>query len=468
MADYQFEPASFRDRHSRVFYRGTEVLRLLDGDALKDWEALSSSRFFPQCQSQGKIVYTERIDTSRNAHLAPDGKWNAVLRHETIPFISYPYEWSFGMLKDAALLVLDLLGAAIDEEMILKDASAYNIQWKGARPTFIDIPSFQRLEPGTPWPGYRQFCQLFLFPLLLQAYKDIPFQPWLRGCIDGIEPAHCYRLISLRDLIRPGVLPHVYLQAKMEARHAHTQRNVRADLRSAGFHKDLIRINAERLVKTVKGLKWKRSKSQWLDYSGQNNYTDIDLQAKADFVQAIVRSRSWNLVWDLGCNTGVFSRIASENARYVVAMDSDELSVEHLYQSLKRDGITTILPLVSNITDASPNLGWRGLERMALAERGKPDLTLCLALIHHIVIGANIPLSDFIDWLASLGSAVVIEFVTKEDPMVKILLRNKADNYKDYEFSAFELSMANSFKIIQRKRLASGTRILYFAEPIRT
>jgi ribosomal protein L11 methylase PrmA len=181
------------------------------------------------------------------------------------------------------------------------------------------------------------------------------------------------------------------------------------------------------------------------------------------FVREMVLSRPWNLVWDLGCNIGVFSRIAAENARYVVAMDADQLSIERFYQALKAEGNTPILPLVSNLADASPNLGWRGLERKSLTERGKPDLTLCLALIHHVVISANIPLKEFIDWLASLGTSLVIEFVTKEDPMVKTLLRNKQDNYADYEIKYFEQCLDRVFEVAQRKMLASGTRILYFA-----
>ncbi len=459
-----FEPGSFRDRNGRVFYSTDTVFRGLSEQALKEWQVLSSTAFFQQFMAEGKLVNTERVDSVGPLDSTLVGEWAAVLKHQTIPFISYPYEWSFGMLKDAALLQLELLLAALDENLILKDSSAFNFQWQGVQPVFIDIPSFERLVSGEPWVGYRQFCQMFLYPLFLQAYKDVPFQPWLRGSLDGIEPEHCCNLMSTRDLLRPGVFTHVYLQTKMQSNYAQTRKNIKGDLRAAGFHKDLIRANVGRLGRIIRSLAWKQARSVWSDYASNNSYTEADQGMKVDFVRNAVLARPWNLVWDLGCNTGTFSRIAAENARYVVAMDADQVTVEHLYQALKAEDNKAILPLLIDIANASPNLGWRGLERKALTERGKPDLTICLALIHHIVISDNIPLKEFVGWLASLGADLVIEFVTKEDPMVKTLLRNKADNYTDYEIGYFEQCLSEAFDIARRERLVSNTRILYYAK----
>lgn len=462
MADFSFEAGSFRDRTNRVFYSAGAVFRSLNQRALAEWEVLSSTAFFRRFSANGKLVPTERVDAA--AMPASERQWVAVLKHKTIPFISYPYEWSFGMLQDAALLHLELLLAAIDEQMILKDASPFNVQWEGTNPLFIDIPSFERLSPGEPWVGYRQFCQLFLYPLLLQTYKDIPFQPWLRGNLDGIEAAHCKNLMSVRDLFRPGVFLHVYLQAKAEAHYAQLERDIKQELRRAGFNPTLIKTNGQRLRKIIEKLVWRPSKSAWSNYVENNTYTDEDTDKKRDFVRQVVRSRTWNLVWDLGCNVGTFSRIAAENARYVVAMDADQLVVERFYQALKAEGQTTILPLVTDIVDPSPNLGWCGRERKALPKRGKPDLTLCLALIHHIVLGANIPLKEFIGWLAGLETTLVIEFVTREDPMVQALLRHKRDDYGDYERACFERYLADTFDVLACEVLASGTRILYHSQ----
>ena len=183
-----FEPGSFRDRTNRVFYRDGAVLRGLNPHAAQEWEALTSKPFFQQFMTAGKLVRTEQIELA-SSPLAKDEQWSVVLQHQPIPFISYPYEWSFSMLQDAALLTLELQDAALRTDMTLKDATPFNVQWSGSRPVFIDIPSFERLRPGEPWVGYRQFCQLFLYPLFLQAYKDVPFQPWLRGNLEGIEPS---------------------------------------------------------------------------------------------------------------------------------------------------------------------------------------------------------------------------------------------------------------------------------------
>jgi ribosomal protein L11 methylase PrmA len=463
MVEQRYEPGSFRDRTSRVFYRNGAVLRGLTKQAVKDWEALSSTAFFRRSMAEGKLVSTEQVDTNSLPDAAHRGEWVAVLKHQPVPFISYPYEWSFSMLKDAAILQLDLLLAALQEHMILKDASPFNVQWIGAKPVFIDIPSFETLLPGEPWVGYRQFCQLFLYPLFLQAYKNVPSQPWLRGSIDGIEPERCNNLMTVRDWLRPGVFTHVYLQAKAQSLHAQTTRDIKKDLRAAGFHQALIKTNVNRLRKIVQRLTWKHTPSVWSDYAEKNTYTDTDREQKMAFIRQVVQSRPWRLVWDLGCNTGIFSRIAAENAGYVVALDADQVVIERLYHALKSEGQTTILPLVGNVADPSPNLGWRGLERKALTERGKPDLTLCLALIHHVVISANIPLKEFIDWLASLGTDVVIEFVTKADPMVQTLLRNKRDNYTDYEVEYCESCLAEAFDVVRREELALSPRILYYA-----
>ena len=462
-----FEPGSFRDRTSRVFYQDGAVLRGLNTHAVQEWEVLKAKPFFQQFMAEGKIVRTEQVespDASPSPHSGRcDEPWSVILKHQTIPFISYPYEWPFSMLQDAARLTLELQAAALNADMTLKDATPFNVQWSGSQPVFIDIPSFERLRPGEPWVGYRQFCQLFLYPLFLQAYKDIPFQPWLRGNLEGIEPTQCAQLMSFRDMFRPGVLSHVVLQAKAQASYAQTERNLKKDLRQAGFHKALIQANVGRLQKQLAQLTWKQSRSTWSDYTEALPYTESEQHQKADFVQRITHSRRWHLVWDLGCNTGTFSCIAAENADYVLAMDIDALAVDRLYCALKKEQFPNVLPLISNVADPAPNLGWRGQERKALVERGRPDLTLCLALLHHVVISAHIPLREFITWLASLGTALVIEFVTRDDPMVQTLLRHKADHYTDYDLGYFERCLADAFEIDQQETLESGTRILYYA-----
>ncbi len=466
MTDLRLEPGSFRDRHGRVFYAEGGVYRGLSAKALADWETLSHTAFFQQAMERGDIIATRRLTADDVPSAARYGAaWAGYLQHDSVPFVSYPYEWSFGMLQDAARLHLRLLAEALDEDFMLKDASAYNVQWLGAAPVFIDIPSFERRTPGHPWAGYRQFCQLFLYPLMLQAYKDVSFRPWLRGQIDGVEPQAMAGLFSGRFRFKPGVLTHVTLQAKLQNRAGGTQRDVKTDLERAGFNKTMIQANVKRLRRLVERLTWRRPRSEWSHYTDLGHYTDADKQAKADFVRRAAATRRWGLVWDLGANTGAFSRIAADHADYVIAMDADELAVERMYQSHRERAVTNILPLVVNLADASPALGWRGLERKSLTQRGAPQLSLCLALIHHIVIGANIPLPEFVEWLAELKSALIIEFIGKDDPMVQALLRNKDDVYDDYHQSVFEEALSRVYTISERKTLGNGSRILYFAQP---
>jgi len=458
------DPGSFRDPRSRVFTSGGDVLRALDEDGLADWRAFAASRAASELLGSGKVVATELLDPSD----VPVELGNAagVLRHERIPFVSYPYEWAFGMLKDAALLQLELLRVSLDDAFVLKDSSPYNVQWRGARPVFIDVGSFLPLPAGEPWVGYRQFCMLYLYPLLLQALKDVPFQPWLRGSIDGITPEQCRNLLSARDRLHRGLFTHVFMHARLDRRYADTSRDVKTELQRAGFKKELIVANVRGLERMIGRLEWLPSASEWSDYGETNSYSDADAAQKLEFVRRAAAARRWQRVWDLGCNDGRFSRAAAEHAEYVVAIDGDAAVVERLYRELRSEQSEKILPLTMNIVDPSPALGWRGAERRTLAERGTPELTLCLALVHHVAITGNVPLAEYVDWLRSLDTTLVIEFPTPDDPMVKRLLAAKRERtHADYERAEFEGVLRRRFDVEESLELSSGTRVLYRARP---
>ena len=458
----EFEPGSFRDPDTKVFRHDGSIFRCLTARALEDWTRLASTDFFGRLSADGTLIPTERVtDQIGLPDLAP--KWAAVLKHQAVPFISYPYEWPFGMLKDAALLQLDLTLAALDEDMTLKDATPFNIQWLGSSPTFIDLGSFTAYEPGEPWAGYRQFCEQFLYPLFLQSYKNVPFHPWLRGCLEGITADACRSLLSARDYLRPGVLAHVYLQSKVQARYEASDRDVRKDLRAAGFSAALIKNNIVRLRRTVERLQWNPVRSTWSEYGRQHSYEDADLQRKSDFVRQVVAPRRWSLVWDLGCNRGVYSRLAAEHADYVLSLDADHVVIDRLFHALKAEGRSTILPLVADVADPSPGLGWRGRERQPLGDRGSPELILCLALMHHVVIGRNIPLAELIGWLAGFKADLVIEFVHRGDPMVDRLLLNRVGQDIEYSAAALEAALTRHFGQVRQEVLESGTRTLYYA-----
>lgn len=452
--------SSFRDRDGRVYdYRG-RVLRGLSSRALENYRQLQAQDFYQQLAKAGKVIASRELPDDDNP--LPDdikSQWAGFLEHDPVPVISYPYEWTFGMLKDAAALQLHLVERAISHDFILKDATPYNIQFVERKPVFIDIPSFEPLPQGESWAGYRQFCEMFLFPLLLQTYKQCNFQPFMRASINGIDVRTAASLFGFRDRFRKGVLSHVWLQSILDRRYSGSSENVRSNLKTAGFNRELILVNVRKMQKLIRKLHWEASGSEWGDYAGLHNYSDDDHRRKEAFVRDAITAEHPETVWDIGCNTGQFSRIAAAHAREVVAMDIDHVAVERLYRD--QEAPKNILPLLQNLADPSPNWGWRNRERSDLKSRSQPDLVLCLALIHHLVISANIPLPEFIEWLAELTDKLVIEYVSRKDDKVKTLLRNKEDKYQDYSRKALESALVRYFEIRRKEELNQGNRTLY-------
>lgn len=418
--------------------------------------------FLQNAMANGSVVMTTAAPLM-DSIVRSEG-FSAALMHERVPLISWPYEWSFLMLRSAAILTLDLMEQSLANDAILKDATPFNVQFRGTFPVLIDTGSIVLLEPGQPWEGYRQFCRMFLFPLMLQSWKSIDFQPWLRGCLEGITPADFARLLSWRDLFRRGAMTHVWLHARLEARPA-SKSHVALSLQDSGFSKAMIQNNVKGLRRIVEGLSWKALASTWSDYDQSSEPVQRDAGAKEQFISDVCAGRHWNTVWDLGCNQGRYSRIAAEHAELVVAIDSDHLSVDRLFRTLQQENHRKIVTLVSNLADPAPSLGWRGAERSSLEHRTKPELVFCLALVHHLVIGSNLLLSEVIAWLASLNALVVMEFVDRADAQVKQLLCNRRDVFTDYSEDAFRSLTKAQFRIEREQVLESGTRTLFLLRP---
>lgn len=463
------EPGSFRDRDSRVVTAGDAIYRALSPEGAEDWEAFSASPLLEELTASGKVIGTREVDPSvlnESQELLPTGV-SKVLEHDRVPFVSYPYEWTFSMLQDAAKLQLELGAAAIDAGLTLKDATPYNVQFLGSQPTFIDIGSFEKQTEGEPWIAYRQFCMLYLYPLLFQAHKDLPFHPWLRGSIDGIQPIDAIKIFSLRDRLRRGVFLHASLHARLDRRANKSGPGSAEENKTTRQVKpNQLKAQLESMNRLVSKLKWKAGETSWSGYRQSNTYSDDDDRRKQAFVAEVAAAQKPTLTWDMGCNDGAYSRIAAENSERVVAFDFDHATVEALYRSLKQEGNSKILPLVSNLADPSPALGWRGLERKTLADRGAPDLMLALALIHHVSISANIPIADFLQWARDLDTTLLVEFPKRTDPMVRALLANKHEGANpDYEEGNFERQLEQRFTVERREELPSGDRILYLASP---
>jgi len=461
------EPGSFRDPCNQILYRDGQVFRTLDDESAAHWHQLRQTRFFQALVERGAVVATETEDRPAVRAEALTGRWSELLRHERIPFISYPYEWTFGMLKDAALLHLGVLEDALENGWTLKDGSAYNVQWRGQQPVFIDVSSFEPYRPGDSWIGYRQFCMMFLIPLLLKTHRGIDTASLLRGDLEGIDPEDALKFISIRDMFRRGVLSHIYLHARLQAR----ARQNKAAAASAPS-KWTIRQTREMTLRMVQSLKRLVEKlerrdirTSWSSYEDTHSYDEASFSEKRDFVERHVRGRRWPIVYDLGCNTGTFARLCSEHADCIVAIDQDELAVDKLYRRIRTPAPGNITPLVMQLSNASPEQGWRGRERKSFEHRARPDLILCLALIHHMVISANIPLRDFLEWIREFDARVILEFVGPDDEMTLQLLRNRRTIHPDYTQEHFEAVAESMFDILDSAPLKNGRRRIYLLQP---
>lgn len=442
------DPGSFRDPSSRVLLEDDRVVRLLDGRGLEAWRALSATEFFSRSVREGRLV--QSIDTK-----PPTPEAAGALEHPRLPLITFPYEWTFSMLKDAALLHLDLMEEALEAGLTMKDATPFNIQFLDGSPIFIDVGSFQPYLQGEPWIGYRQFTRQFLFPLMLRAWLGIPFQPWLRGNMDGPTPGQMRQVLPLRHRLRPGAVAHVTLQARMEARMS--GQAVRGDLRGAGFSKELIVANLRRLRKLIESLHWQPSRDGWSGYGAQP-HVERDREAKSEFLSSMIETHRPSRVLDLGANDGHYSSLAADSGALAMATDSDEPVLDGLYL---RSGGRTISTILCDVADPSPGQGWVGAERPGLWKRTHPDLVVAYGLVHHLVYTASIPPEKVADWLRSFDCPVALELVTPEDEMVALLTTNKEPEELHPGRSEVEwrATLGQRFDIRSSTRL-SATRVL--------
>lgn len=467
---------SFRDPVNRVYELLPErsnniygrILRGLSKEALENYERLAGEFFFQKFLEERKIVATCYLPTDDlDAKYVQEKGWAGVLEHEIVPFVSYPYEWTFSMLKDAALLHLHLIEKSLESGWILKDATPYNIQWIGSRPVFIDIPSFEPWEGGEPWVGYRQFCSMFLTPLMMRAHLGIDHLPLLRSYINGIPPTEAVKFFMGRRKLCKGVLSHIVLPAKVESSIAKSERDdAPVKQRTARRQTKAMVIGlVQSLIRLVGKLSMDVEHTDWSRYDKSHSYHEADFDAKQAFVKKHASSKKRDQIWDIGSNTGTFSKICSAYCNQVISIDGDHNAVEQLYLKEKQRKDSNILTLVMNLSNVSPSQGWAGAERSAFDQRRKPDLVLCLALIHHIRLSANIPNLLFLEWLRSLDAEVVLEFVNREDEMVTKLLTNKKEQYTDYNINQFIAEAEQFFTIEDRELLKGGKREIFFLSP---
>jgi len=457
---------SFRDPSGFLFERDGVLFRQVNTVYRPEYDHLSKSGgLFDELIREELLVPHEEVDVTPEE---PATSYK-ILRPKRIPFISYPFEWTFSQLKDAALLTLRLQRIALDHACSLKDASAYNVQFDGSRPVFIDTLSFESYSEGAPWVAYRQFCKHFLAPLSLCALRDIRLSGLLQTAIDGIPLDLASLLLPAGSWARLGLLTHIHLHAKSEKKHSDTTSHSSDKARRAKLTKFRLLALIDNLESCVRRLRWKPGSTEWGDYYTDTNYTDQAFEAKKQIVERFVSAIHPFTIWDIGANTGVFTRVAIDAAKrstpasppFAVALDVDPLAAERDYLQCCKEQRRDMLPLVVDLTTPSPSIGWDNRERYSLTERGPADMCLALALIHHLSISNNLPFPDVARYLRRLCRSLVIEFVPKSDSQVQRLLRTRRDVFGDYTREAFEASFSELFRIDRVENVEGSERTLY-------
>lgn len=444
---------SFRDPSGFVFWREQTLYRQINACYENSYKKLMESGLYQDLVNQGLLIRHKEVDVPP---CQDEGAFR-VIEPERIDFVSYPYEWCFSQLQDAALATLRIQRAALESGMWLKDASAYNIQFHNGKPVLIDTLSFEPYVEGRAWPAYRQFCQHFLAPLAVASYRDIRLLQLLRVHLDGIPLDLASGLMPRRTWFRFGQLVHLHL-------HARSQRYF--EDRSVPVRKGSVsRVGILGLVSslesTVKRLRWRTRSSVWERYYNETNYTPLALEGKKKAVECMVDRVKPSTIWDLGANVGMFSRICAQRDISTVSFDSDAMTVELNYRQCRRDGETRVLPLLVDLSNPSAAIGWRNHERMSLSDRGPVEMVLALALIHHLVIGNNVPLESAAGFFSSLCQSLVVEFVPKNDSQVKRMLASREDIFFDYTEQGFENAFSRYFEIVDAVPIPESDRTLY-------
>jgi len=447
------EGGSFRDPCGFVFWRDGVVYRQVALIYQQHYDHLMSSGLYKALVEAGLLItHTEVGSESVSAEST-----YKCLKPEPVPFISYPYEWSFSQYRDAALTTLRIQKMALDHGMVLKDCSAYNVQFVNGKPVFIDTLSFEKYVEGEPWVAYRQYCQHFLAPLALMSLKDIRLSQLMRVHLDGIPLDLVSELLPFRTRFKFSILSHIHLHARSQQ--YFSDKRVRKN-RHRVSRLALLGI-VDSLESAVKGLAWQPKGTEWAEYYSDTNYSEEAFEEKKEVVRRFLEEIRPRDVWDLGGNTGIFSRVASTQGIPTVSFDVDPAAVEKNYRECRRNNEAKLLPLVMDLTNPSPDIGWQNEERMSLIERGPADTVLALALVHHLAISNNVPFSMIACFLASMCESAIVEFIPKTDSQVQRLLASREDMFPDYHEAAFEREFSQYFTLSKRVRLTGSERTIH-------
>lgn len=453
-------PGSFRDPSGFLFYQDGVICRQVNAIYGDDYAHLMHSGLYAALVEADLLIPHEEVEVP----FPEPAIGFKVIKPERLPFISYPYEWCFSELKDAALTILAIQKRALQFDMSLKDSSAYNVQFRKGSPVLIDSLSFERYREGEPWMAYRQFCQHFLAPLALMSYKDVRLNQLLRIYIDGVPLDLTSSLLPLRTRLVFPLLSHIHLHASSQQHFADKP----VDTGSRHMSRLSFRGLIDNLESAVEGLTWAPQDTEWVDYYESSNYSVDALTHKKEVVGEFLEEMAPETVWDLGANVGTFSRIASNREIPTLSLDADPAAVERNYLACREKNETHMLPLLVDLTNPSPSIGWENEERESLLDRGPADMVFALALIHHLVISNNLPLDRMASFFSKLCDSLIIEFVPKSDSQVQRLLSTREDIFPNYTREGFENAFRGPFAIQRSVGITGTHRTLYLMKRTRS
>lgn len=447
-------PSSFRDPNGFIFFHDNELFRCIKNRYKESYDLLMNSGLYEELVRDGLLISHKEIETSKFDF----EDTYKIIQPSFLNFISYPYEWSFTQLKQAALATLEIQKRALNRGMILKDCSAYNIQFVLGKPMFVDTLSFDVYKESQPWHGYLQCCQHFLAPLALMAKTDVRLLQLLRINIDGIPLDLASKLLPKVTYLSFSLLSHIHI-------HAMTQRQYSdkhdPSVKNVKINKESLLALTENLYNTVNNFKWKQADTEWGKYYKMTNYTDDAFEKKKEIINGFLETIKPKTVWDIGANNGLFSRIASDKGIDTVAFDIDPVAVENNTRQVIQKKEKNMMPLVMDLTNPSMALGWDHSERQSMKDRGPVDMVFGLAIVHHLAISNNLPLPMIFSFFADIGNTLVIEFVPKSDSQVKKLFSTREDIFPDYTESGFEKAYEDYFSLFDKKPVHGSERVLY-------
>lgn len=451
-------PASFRDPSGFLFRIDDILYRQVNQVYAENYDRLMESGLYHKLVKAGLLIQHQEVE---QVGVGDEAAYK-ILQPELVPFISYPYEWSFSQYKDAALVTLSIQNRALKAGMSLKDASAYNIQFLHGKPVLIDTLSFEVYQEGQPWVAYKQFCQHFLAPLALMALKDVRLSQLMRAYIDGVPLDLVSQMLPGRTRLSFGLLTHIHIHARAQKHYADAE--IEQAKYSGGMSKQAMLGLIDNLQKTVKKLAWRAGGTEWDNYYDITNYSDTAFAHKKEILAGWLEHVNPDTVWDMGANNGEFSRIASEKGVFTVSFDIDPTAVEQNYRRIKQENEQNLIPLVLDLTNPSPALGWANQERDSLLQRGPANMVFALALLHHLAISNNVPFQLLAEFFASAGKWLVIEFVPKSDSQVGKLLKSRQDIFDKYTQEDFEQAFSKYFDVIEVVSVKESERTLYLLQ----